>query len=85
MNWLPTTIAIAIGVALLSGVPVFAIVDRLMARFAPEVPADVQSITALAAAITAAAIDGTFTFLFLRYLATLRSRKRPPRARDTAP
>ena len=83
MNRLPTKIAISIGFALLSGVAAFALVERLAVRFAPEMPPDVQSITAIAAAITAAAIDGTFTFLFLRYLATLR-RKRPPDRRDTA-
>ena len=85
MNWLPTAAAIAIGVALLSGVAVFAIVRLLTSRFAPEIPADVQSITALAAAITAAAIVGTFTFVALRFLAALENKKRPPRARDTAP
>lgn len=85
MNRLPTKIAIAIGVAILSGVAVFAIVHLLTTRFAPEMPTDVQSITALAAAITAAAIVGTFTFVALRFLAALTTRKRPPRARDTPP
>ena len=85
MNRLPTTMAISIGVVLLSGVAAFALVDRLMARFAPETPAVVQSITTITAAITAAAIVGTFTFVALRFLAALTRRKRPPRAQDPAP